>query len=113
MKNKTDLQKNVQEAIQATEIAVNAKDGVVSINRIKQDDNEITTGILDAFKWTQEVPDNKIKVEVENGWVTLQGELRWNFQSAAAKNAVKNVLGVTGISNKIKVITKAGDASEK
>jgi len=109
MKNNIELQKNMP----ADEIAHTAKDVIVSINDIKKNDNEITNEILNSFKWTQEVPDNKISVKVENGWVTLEGEVHWNFQSAAAKNAVKNVGGVTGISNNIKVLAKAGDASEK
>lgn len=109
MKNNTELQKNMP----ANEIADTAKDVIVSINDIKKNDTEITSEILNAFKWTQEVPDKKISVKVENGWVTLEGEVHWNFQSAAAKNTAKKIFGVTGISNKLKVITPASDTSEK
>lgn len=69
----------------------------------KKNDNEIADEILNAFKWNTEVPADNLKVKVENGWVTLEGELGWNYQKEAAKDAVKNLLGVTGVSNNIKI----------
>ncbi|MBB6002588.1 BON domain-containing protein [Arcicella rosea] len=67
----------------------------------KKDDNEIADEILSAFKWNLEVPDSKIKVKVEKGWVTLEGEVHWNYQRNAAKHAVDKLMGVTGVSNDI------------
>ncbi len=79
----------------------------------KKDDNEIATEVLNAIKWNWEVPNNKIKVKVEKGWITLEGELNWNFQKDAAKDAVKNLLGVTGVSNNITIKSESHDAVEK
>ena len=79
----------------------------------KKEDNEIAAEILDAFKWRQEVPDNMVKIKVEDGWVTLQGELPWHFQKDAAGNAVKYLMGVKGISNNIKVKSDTEDVIEK
>src|ERR1700733_3546912 len=46
----------------------------------RKDDNEIASEILNAYKWNWEVPDNKVKVKVEDGWVVLEGELQYNYQ---------------------------------
>ena len=79
----------------------------------KKDDNDIATEILNAFKTNWQVPKDTIKVKVENGWVTLEGEVLWNYQSDVAKSAVKNLLGVTGVSNNIHVKTPIENAIEK
>jgi len=79
----------------------------------KIDDNEIATEVLNAIKGKWIVPSDKIKVKVEKGWITLDGELSWNFQKQAAKDAVKNLLGVVGVSNDIKIKSESHDAIEK
>ncbi|HEY4874990.1 MAG TPA: BON domain-containing protein [Puia sp.] len=78
-----------------------------------KDDNEIASEVLNAFKWNWEVPSDKIKVKVEGGWVTLEGELEWNFQREAAKKLVNNQIGVKGVTNNIKIKLDAYDAVEK
>ena len=79
----------------------------------KKDDNEIASEVLNAIKWNWDVPNDKLKVKVEKGWVTLEGELHWNFQRESAKNAVKNLLGVTGVTNNITIKAESHDAIEK
>jgi len=79
----------------------------------KKDDSDIATEVVNAFKWHLEVPSDKVKARVEKGWVTLDGQVEWNFQSEAAKNAVRNLLGVTGVTNNIKVKSRTEDAIEK
>jgi osmotically-inducible protein OsmY len=79
----------------------------------KKDDNDIATEIVNAFRWHLEVPSEKVTARVEKGWVTLDGQVEWNFQSDAAKNAVKNLSGVTGVSNNIKVKSQTESAIEK
>jgi osmotically-inducible protein OsmY len=64
-------------------------------------------------KWNWEVPEEKIKVKVENGWVTLEGELQWNYQREAAKKAINNLSGVLGVTNNIKIKSETHDAIEK
>lgn len=49
------------------------------------------------------VPDHRIHVTVENGWVTLEGILHWNFQRKAADNAIRYLAGVRGVIDKIKI----------
>lgn len=50
-------------------------------------DTEIATEVLNAFKWNWEIPGDKIKVKVEDGWVTLDGEIFWKYQKDAAKKS--------------------------
>jgi osmotically-inducible protein OsmY len=76
-------------------------------------DNEIAAEILTAFKWNWEVPNDKIKIKVENGWVTLSGTLPWNFQKDAAKKSVHNIIGVRGITNVIEIKSETHDDVEK
>jgi osmotically-inducible protein OsmY len=79
----------------------------------KKDDNDVANEILNAFKWNLEVPNDKIKVKVERGFVTLEGEVFWNFQKNAAKNAVSKLMGVTGVSNNITIKSESLDKVEK
>jgi osmotically-inducible protein OsmY len=85
----------------------------ISTDWAKKNDNEIATESLNVLKWNWEVPNNKIKVIVEKGWITLEGELQWNFQRKAAEKSVRNLLGVTGVSNNIKIKSETHDAIEK
>ena len=79
----------------------------------RKDDNEVAIEIVNAYKLDRQVPDEKVKVKVEDGWVTLEGELKWNYQREAAKDAVKNLLGVTGVSNNITIKSETQDQIEK
>ena len=79
----------------------------------KKDDNDIAKEIVSALKSNWQVPDAKVKVRVEKGWVTLDGEVLWNYESEAAKEAVKNLSGVTGVANNIRVKTSSENAIEK
>ncbi len=79
----------------------------------KKDDNEIATEIISALKWNWEVPNDKVKVKVENGWVSLSGELSWNYQKDAAQKAINKLDGVMGVSNNISIKSESNDAIEK
>ena len=78
----------------------------------KKDDNEIAVEIVNALKWNWRIPNDKVKVRVENGWVTLEGELQWNYQKEAARDAVRDLLGVTGVSNNITIKSESRDLVE-
>jgi len=79
----------------------------------KKNDTEIAEDILNAFASNWEVPDDKVKVKVEDGWVTLEGELKWNFQKDAAKKSVNNLVGVIGVINNITIQPESHDEVEK
>ncbi len=79
----------------------------------KTTDNEMATEVVNALNWNPKIPDDKVKVKVEDGWVTLEGELSWNYQRDAARNSVINLMGVKGVSNNIKIKSESQDAIEK
>ena len=69
----------------------------------KTADPEIAKRILDIFAWDVTVPDDRIKVKVENGWVTLTGMVDWYFQSEAARRAAAKINGVVGVNDLIEI----------
>jgi len=79
----------------------------------QKDDNEIAIAVINAFDWNWAVPKDRIKIKVENGWVTLEGEVRWHYQKEAAKKSVNNLLGVKGVKNIIKIKFETLDTIEK
>lgn len=64
-------------------------------------DTEIAMAIVHAFRWNTLIPDTQLKVKVEMGWVTLEGEVEWQYQKEAAYTAVDVITGVKGIYNMI------------
>jgi osmotically-inducible protein OsmY len=81
----------------------------------KRTDQEIAASALSALQWDVEVPGEKIKVVVRNGWVTLDGTVDWQFQKDAAARCVRYLRGVVGVSNDItiKPSAKATDVKSK
>jgi osmotically-inducible protein OsmY len=71
-----------------------------------RDDQDIAKAVIDQFRWHTQVPDDLVKVSVENGWVELTGEVEWDYQRSAAENAVRGLTGVKGITNKIAIRLK-------
>jgi osmotically-inducible protein OsmY len=78
-----------------------------------KDDNEIAKEIVNSFKWNWEIPESKIKIKVEDAWVTLEGELPWNYQREAARKCVNNIVGVKGISNNLTIKADSDEVVEK
>jgi len=69
----------------------------------KTADHEIAKRILDMFAWNVSIPDDKIKVKVEHGWVTLTGTVDWYYQSSEASKVAGKVTGVLGVGNLLEV----------
>ena len=69
----------------------------------RREDDEIRGVALQALIWDTEVPSDLIDVKVEDGWVTLKGDVIYQFQSDAAYDDVASLYGVYGITNEIKV----------
>jgi osmotically-inducible protein OsmY len=73
----------------------------------KRDDQDIAKAILNQFRWNVKVPDELIRVSVENGWVKLVGEVEWDYQRTAAEKCARELSGVRGVSNNVTLkITK-------
>jgi osmotically-inducible protein OsmY len=69
----------------------------------KRSDQDIAGTALAAMKWDLEVPNDKIKLTVKSGWITLEGTVDWQFQKDAAARSVRYLMGVVGVSNSIKI----------
>jgi osmotically-inducible protein OsmY len=124
--------------VHATQIGVEVKDGVVTldgevgtyaekwdaeraaqrVNGVKalaielkvklaqfgeRTDSDIAKSAKNILSWTGSLPTDAIKVLVEGGWLTLSGEVEWQYQRQAAADSVRNLLGVTGVSNQIAI----------
>jgi osmotically-inducible protein OsmY len=66
-------------------------------------DEEIARSVANALAWNASVPPDRIKAQVSEGWVTLEGTVDWSYQKEAAGRAVRYLRGVRGITNKIVV----------
>jgi osmotically-inducible protein OsmY len=78
-------------------------------------DADIAQAALNALRWNSLVPADKIAVVVTNGWVRLDGKVDWQYQRDVAVRAVRDLLGVKGVSNNITVTprAKSADVREK
>ena len=72
-------------------------------NEKKDADDEIAQRAAKILEWDSSVPFGKVKVKVERGWITLNGEVEWQFQRQAAEDAVHKLSSVSGVTNMIKV----------
>lgn len=141
---------NWEPAINATEIGVIVKDGVVTLTghldsyahkraaeraaqRVRgvkalatelavklgagyeRTDADIALAAEHALEWNVLVPEDRIRAMAEKGWITLSGEVDWEYQRATAEKAVRDLLGVTGVSNLVTVKPKfdASDVANK
>ena len=66
-------------------------------------DTEIAEAVLNALKWHTAVMEDRIKIKVEKGVVTLEGEVEWEYQRTAARLAIENLTGIKWIYNFISV----------
>ena len=74
---------------------------VVPLGAHERSDTEIAAAVQHAMSWNSSVPKERIKLSVEKGWVTLSGELDWDFQRRALERMVRPLTGVVGIINNI------------
>jgi osmotically-inducible protein OsmY len=147
MKSDSEIKKDVEDELRwepdldATDIAVAAKDGVVTLTGFvpsyaqkflaekvakrvagvvgvandievrvpaidQRPDPDIARDAVNALKSQLPLTYQDIKVTVSNGWITLEGDVEWNYQKERAENAVRWVKGVKGVINTIEVKPK-------
>ncbi|MCW5299194.1 BON domain-containing protein [Herbaspirillum lusitanum] len=66
-------------------------------------DADIVRTASHGLEWNALVPKDSVKIMVEDGWITLSGEVDHQYERMAAENALRSLLGVIGISNQIAV----------
>ena len=76
-------------------------------------DPEIARDAVAALKRELPYSSEHIKVTARNGWITLEGDVEWMFQSQRAQDAVRRVKGLKGVSNLIKVKPRTSPADVK
>jgi osmotically-inducible protein OsmY len=76
-------------------------------------DSDIARAAENALKWDVSVPYERIKVTVEQGFLTLEGEVDWEFQRSAAKRAVQYLTGVKGVTNMMTIKPKVAPSEVK
>jgi osmotically-inducible protein OsmY len=67
----------------------------------QRSDTDIAISAEHALKWNTLVPADTIRLDVDHGWVTLRGEVDWDFQRRSVEKAIRPLMGVVGISNEI------------
>ena len=72
----------------------------------KRNDTDIATSAHSALEWTSFLPKDAVKVKVANAWVTLTGEVDWEYQRMAAADSVRFLSGVLGVSDEILIKSK-------
>ena len=73
------------------------------MDEYRREDAELRGAAIQALIWDVEIPADLIDVSVADGWVTLKGDVSFQFQSDAAFDDVAVLTGVVGITNKITV----------
>jgi osmotically-inducible protein OsmY len=148
MRSDAEIERDVREELQwdpdldATDIAVSAKGGVVTLagfvksyaekyaaetaaKRVagvvavandlevrlpsvdERPDPEIARDVVQSVKSQLPVSSEHIKITVKNGWVTLEGDVEWQYQRETAEKAVRRIRGVKGVSNLIQIKPRA------
>jgi osmotically-inducible protein OsmY len=68
----------------------------------KRSDTDIAASAETALKWNTLVPD-AVQLTVDHGWVTLKGEVEWDYQRRSVEKAIRPLMGVVGISNEMRL----------
>ena len=126
MKSDETIQRDVQLAlkwqpeIDVTSIGITVKNGIVTLTGTVSEYGEKKAAeeavksvsgvqaIRDAYKWRWDIPDDHLRIIVEDGWITLEGEVAWNYQKEAARETAVRIIGVRGIKNKIEITPAKG-----
>jgi osmotically-inducible protein OsmY len=64
---------------------------------------EIARKAVETLSWNTAIPADRIKIYVEDGWVTLEGDVDWSYQKTAAHNAIAYLKGVRGVRDRLMI----------
>jgi len=76
------------------------------LDRDRREDAEIRGAALQRLSWDSEIPGDYLDVHVDDGWLTLKGDVDFQFQSDLAFDDVSRLHGLTGVTNEIKVVER-------
>jgi osmotically-inducible protein OsmY len=72
-------------------------------NSAERTDPDIAAAVTRTLEWDAFVPIEKLDVTVSKGWITLRGEVEWQYQKEDAERVVRRLSGVRGVTNLITV----------
>lgn len=98
---KLAAEKAAKKVVGVKAIAEDIQIGVSPVYR--KTDTEIAEAVCNALKWHTAVKEEHVKIKVEDGIVTLEGEVEWRYQRDNARFAVQNLSGVRSVINLITV----------
>jgi osmotically-inducible protein OsmY len=75
-------------------------------------DRQIAKAAANALAWDVLIPEKRMQVRVENGWVVLEGDIDWHYQRDAAEVAIRNLYGVKGVRNLLRIATRASSPAQ-
>ena len=75
----------------------------VKLSGAPRDDSDIAQAIAHVLEWNVQVPGGKVRARVSSGWVTLEGEVDYEYQRHEVERMVRNVRGVIGVTDLITV----------
>jgi len=78
----------------------------------QRSDEEIKKAVTNIIKWNSSVDENRISIEVQNGWVTLEGSVDWEYQRTKARILTEDITGITGVTNLINVFSSLASPTE-
>jgi osmotically-inducible protein OsmY len=70
---------------------------------MKRGDDDIAAAAIERLGWDVSVPQDSVKITVDQGWITLTGEVDWNYQKQAAESDLHRLMGIVGVSNQITI----------
>lgn len=79
----------------------------------RRSDSDLATAAVRALEWDVNVPNDRIKVRVADGWLTLEGQVEWQYQRQAAERAVRHLMGLRGVSNQLTLTARVTPADLK
>ena len=71
--------------------------------RTRCGDDDVAATAAECLAWAGVMPANTVKVEIEDGWITLTGQVEWNYQRDLAERSVRWISGVVGVSNRTRL----------
>jgi osmotically-inducible protein OsmY len=80
-----------------------ANDLKVKLTGAPRDDSDIARAIAHVLEWNTQIPEGRVHARVQDGWVTLDGEVDHDFQRREVERMVRNIRGVIGVTNAITV----------
>jgi len=79
---------------------------------MKRTDGDIAAAAANHIEWSSwSIPPGAVQVTVREGWITLEGQMEWDYQRNAAEGAVRHLAGVKGVSNSMTIKPKVTAAN--